>query len=159
MAVWHSCANYAISTLTIGKSLHCKEGIKASVFTSCGSPSASPSIFSIFLMMATFWWARSGYSILLGVGAPCTNESNRWVIMNMKWMQRQHKCKGKGYNDSNMRTLYQKFTVIVTPPFNSDSMWCHLKKEAKYEWINSSNSAVSSCLPPDYMLFNVSITM
>lgn len=48
---------------------------KVSAVTSCGSPRASPSIFSIFLMMATFWCARKGYSILLGVGAPWLNKS------------------------------------------------------------------------------------
>lgn len=25
-------------------------------------------------------------------------------------------------------TLYQKFTVMVIPPFSNDSMWCHLLK-------------------------------
>lgn len=51
------------------------------IFTSCGSPSASPSIFSIFLIMATFWWALRGYSILLGVGAPW-KEWDRWAVRN-----------------------------------------------------------------------------
>lgn len=50
-------------------------------------------------------------------------------------------------------TLYQKFTVIVIPPFRRDSMWCHLhgnhtkkRKEtiavaySEIPWMMSSNS-------------------
>lgn len=68
-------------------SKHCRE---ASAFTSWGSPRASPSIFSIFLMMATFWWARKGYSILLGVGAPWSKYSvcyNNWQLYQESYRQ------------------------------------------------------------------------
>lgn len=94
--MWHSCVTYACSTQTIGNSSYCKEQIQASAFTSCGSPSASPNIFSIFLMMATFWWARSGYSILLGVGAPWTNKSK-------KVSDHEETCSGK--DNTNVKTL------------------------------------------------------
>lgn len=43
------------------------------------------------------------------------------------------------YFKVTVHTLYQKFTVIVTPPFSSDSMWCHLKTEEKYNQLNPVN--------------------
>jgi hypothetical protein len=30
---------------------------------------------------------------------------------------------------STIFTLYQKFTVMVIPPFSNDSMWCHLQEQ------------------------------
>lgn len=136
--------------------------------TSCGFPKASPNIFSMFLIIATFWWAFNGYSILFGVGAPWNIKKSSfacflyWQLIppspshpvlhtyNSEEEKVASRNKGLGATkfsyltvcantsppekilwDGAMQaalvlTLYQKFTVMVIPPFRRDSMWCHL---------------------------------
>lgn len=136
--------------------------------TSCGFPKASPSIFSMFLIIATFWWAFNGYSILFGVGAPWNikKSSLAWFCIGSLFhlppvtQLFTHKQLWRGKSsfqkqttwchevltltmcannslpekilwDGTMQavlvlTLYQKFTVMVIPPFRRDSIWCHL---------------------------------
>jgi len=143
--------------------------------TSCGLPKASPSIFSMFLIIATFWWAFNGYSILFGVGAPWNTKSSslhaywignlfnllpatqlftphethkvvfsikaQFVAKKISWWQhvpiQLYLKQPSGTEISKVcrkvlvLTLYQKFTVMVIPPFRRDSMWCHLHGKIK----------------------------